>query len=648
MDVASSLPKLSELGTDLSRVGRLRTLWSVVLPVGLVATYFVVAHLGFWWLASASAAGYIFFSYTSTSHDLVHRALGLPPRWNRLLLTGIELLGLRSGTAYRLAHLNHHRRFPYVDDVEAYSASRSIFGAIWAGVAMQPKLWCWAYRRHPSHRRALLLELGLGLTIVLLAALAAPWTVAPLAYLGTVIVASWVLPFATVYLPHRAGHAEPLRQTRWFTGAVLRVLFLQHLYHLEHHLYSSVPHQNWPKLAARVAPHLRDAGVQPIALSWGSSGLPDPNKALPRKERVAGFWFVYWVVFFALLPIIILRQILWMGGNALAAFATYNRTVSLMDGGLEVIFVNRLRSLLITIVFGERFQVLRYGDKLIDPGPPFAAQALRKRLRELRGRISAVLVTHAHEEHFSNAGLVAEALGARIYGSKESLEAIRQPAKISAIRALMIGQPRAHEGASIAGDEALAGDPALVAVPSSGHCEGHVSFYDPVAKVLLVGDSFMHEVFTSPNVEVDSDTWIDTLRRYAKLDVRVMVGSHGHVTTLDPTITGAFVVERQDPNELIRRKLEFTEWARAVVRLGEDRGLPYSVIEASLFPWSRTWSWKNFVVDEGARLLSGGEFSRTHFVCSLARDPSRVPARFWGKRPRGRSRSEKDADKNLK
>jgi cysteine-rich repeat protein len=51
-------------------------------------------------------------------------------------------------------------------------------------------------------------------------------------------------------------------------------------------------------------------------------------------------------------------------------------------------------------------------------------------------------------------------------------------------------------------------------------------------------------------------------------------------------------------------------------------------IEASLFPWNRTWSWKNFVADELARLLSGGEFSRTHLVRSLARYPERVPPRF--------------------
>ena len=37
----------------------------------------------------------------------------------------IELLGLRSGHAYRAAHLHHHRRFPHPDDIEGAGAHRS-------------------------------------------------------------------------------------------------------------------------------------------------------------------------------------------------------------------------------------------------------------------------------------------------------------------------------------------------------------------------------------------------------------------------------------------------------------------------------------------------------------------------------------------
>jgi hypothetical protein len=59
-----------------------------------------------------------FVTYGSVSHDLVHRNLGLPKRANDLLLVSIELLALRSGTAYRLVHLQHHRVYPGDDDIE--------------------------------------------------------------------------------------------------------------------------------------------------------------------------------------------------------------------------------------------------------------------------------------------------------------------------------------------------------------------------------------------------------------------------------------------------------------------------------------------------------------------------------------------------
>lgn len=569
----------------------------------------------------------------------MHRTLGLP-RWVAgALLSLIEILGLRSGTAYRLAHLHHHRVFPDAEDIEAYEAARSVSGAIVAGVTMQPRQWLWAYRRYPQHRLRLLAELALAVALVG----AAVWAWSATRVLGlffaAVIVASWALPLATAFFVHRPDEHDPLRQTRLFRGWLFHVLFLGHLYHLEHHLYPSVPHHNWPKLARRLEPYLRDSGVRPIDLRSGEEELPDPARAVPTRDGVARFWIDYWLTFFVFIPVIAVRQAQITFRRILATIATYNRTFSFLGGGLEIVYLNNLRSLLVSVLFGERFEAVRYGDKLVDPGPPFGARRVSRYLQGVEGRISAVLVTHAHEEHFANAGAVARELGVPVYGSSETLAAIRRPERISLMRAIMIGQPRADAEVSFAGNEALGGHPTLVPLASDGHCSGHVSFYDAERGTLLVGDSFMHEIFTSPNSEVDSHVWIETMKRYAELDIKTMVGSHGEVTTVDDQIPNVrFVVERRDPSELIAKKLAFMEWAREVVRTGEERELPYSVIEASLFPWSRTWSWKNFFVDEGARLLSGGEFSRTHLVRSLSKTPDRVPPRFLGRlrrRPNG-------------
>jgi beta-carotene hydroxylase len=80
------------------------------------------------------------------------------------------------------------------------------------------------------------------------------------------VAGSWLFPLATAFIPHDAQGTSTLTQTRLYRGRVLSLLALEHLYHLEHHLYPQVPHHNWPKLAARLDPYFERAGVQPQKL----------------------------------------------------------------------------------------------------------------------------------------------------------------------------------------------------------------------------------------------------------------------------------------------------------------------------------------------------------------------------------------------
>ena len=57
-------------------------------------------------------------------------------------------------------------------------------------------------------------------------------------------------------------------RTLLFRGKVLSLIAVEHLYHLEHHLYPQVPHHNWPKLARRLDPYFKAAGVTPIVLGF--------------------------------------------------------------------------------------------------------------------------------------------------------------------------------------------------------------------------------------------------------------------------------------------------------------------------------------------------------------------------------------------
>jgi fatty acid desaturase len=260
------LPSLRELGADLLRVTTRQKASAIALPFLCCGAYFASAAVGWWAPAVAALVGLSFFTYPSTSHDLVHANLGLPRRVNDGLLCVLELLALRSGHAYRAAHLHHHARYPHPDDIESTAARKSWLGALAEGPAFPFRIWLWAIRHAPRDKAWIAGE-GIACVILTCAAAAlAPITPVFLIYTVLMIAGGWTIPFATSFVPHRASGGDVISGTRAFRGVVASCIALEHLYHLEHHLYPSVPHQNWPRLAKRLDPYLAQAGVKPVRL----------------------------------------------------------------------------------------------------------------------------------------------------------------------------------------------------------------------------------------------------------------------------------------------------------------------------------------------------------------------------------------------
>jgi beta-carotene hydroxylase len=131
-------------------------------------------------------------------------------------------------------------------------------------LTFQVRLWVWAVW-NAGHARAWII--GEGLACLVVAGLAVALTVVTpifLVYAVLMVMGSWIIPLTTAYVPHDPLGEDELSQTRAFRGVVASVIGLEHLYHLEHHLYPAVPHQNWAKLAKRLDPYLARAGVRPI------------------------------------------------------------------------------------------------------------------------------------------------------------------------------------------------------------------------------------------------------------------------------------------------------------------------------------------------------------------------------------------------
>lgn len=265
-DRRPNLPTLKELGMDLIHLSLRQKVWALAVPLLCVFAYFFCAFQGWWLPAIISLVYFSFVSYGSISHDLVHRNLGLPTWLNETFLSIIELLAFRSGHAYRASHLNHHARFPHEDDVEGRAARMSFSRALVEGIRFHFLIVIWAIQHSSRHRMLIAFESATATALLVSCLVSASATPVFAAYAILLIAGSWILPIATVVIPHDAAGSGVLFQTRLFRGKVLSIIALQHLYHLEHHLYPQVPHQNWPKLAKRLDPFFKRSGVHEIRL----------------------------------------------------------------------------------------------------------------------------------------------------------------------------------------------------------------------------------------------------------------------------------------------------------------------------------------------------------------------------------------------
>ncbi len=323
-----------------------------------------------------------------------------------------------------------------------------------------------------------------------------------------------------------------------------------------------------------------------------------------------------------------------LGRQWLAWWRTRGRTVELFDGRLSLSFLGGGPSASVPLLFGELFTLIRYGSVVIDPGGTRMRRSARRVLEGLRGRISCVVPTHAHEEHCGNLELAARITGARIRAHPRALPLLSRPPRIGFMRALVIGQPRppgvpidslgptldaAVEPAHEAGSAEV-----LAVIETPGHCAEHVSFYAPRERLLIAGDAFMGTHFSSPNDDVDHTSWIAALEHLLTLEIEVLIEAHGHVHTLRADVAEtlecaglACLLSRRDPRQLLREKLDFLRWVAEQLELGRAEGLPPAFLRATVFPWTRRWSHESAVQDALAALVSARAFGRHKLVRSF-------------------------------
>jgi glyoxylase-like metal-dependent hydrolase (beta-lactamase superfamily II) len=258
----------------------------------------------------------------------------------------------------------------------------------------------------------------------------------------------------------------------------------------------------------------------------------------------------------------------------------------------------------------------------VDPGSSRMRRSLLRHVRRLPpGSIRAIVATHHHEEHSGNLNWLSGRAGAAVWVGAATARLLRPPRRLPWVRRTMIGQPPPLEepfqilGGILPGAE-------FEVLPAPGHCDDHIVLYDRKEKLLLAGDAFMGTYFATPNPDVDSRLWLETLERLLDLDVEILVEGHGQIRTLRPDVPDTpGVVIREHPRKALEEKLRFLRWQREQIETGLQEGLPLRAVEATCFPWGLPWAWEAFWNDQMVKLLSLGHFSRTEQVRSFVRDP---------------------------
>jgi glyoxylase-like metal-dependent hydrolase (beta-lactamase superfamily II) len=138
------------------------------------------------------------------------------------------------------------------------------------------------------------------------------------------------------------------------------------------------------------------------------------------------------------------------------------------------------------------FNVYLMGGVLVDAGTRYATGRI---LRQLRGRtVSAHALTHAHPDHQGASRAVCQALGLPLWCSDADADAMETEGLIMArmprhwltdtVGPRWVGPPHPVQRRLTEGDEV--GGFRVVATP--GHTVGHISFWRPEDRVLVMGD----------------------------------------------------------------------------------------------------------------------------------------------------------------
>ena len=229
-------------------------------------------------------------------------------------------------------------------------------------------------------------------------------------------------------------------------------------------------------------------------------------------------------------------------------------------------------------------------ELLVDSGHRHQSSEVLALLAERPQR--ALALTHHHEDHSGNAGLIAARHGCPIYLARPELRATEGVGGLPLYRRFWWGWPAPYRPEPMPA-ELDTGARALLALPTPGHSATHSVFFDPDSRLALVGDLFLSERLTPVMRQERPALLAASLRRLAKLRPRRIANAHGKVI--------------DDPEPLLHLKADRLDAAAERVRSLHRAGVGEAEIVARVIPAPSRH-------DRFSEWMSQGDYSYRCFV----------------------------------
>jgi glyoxylase-like metal-dependent hydrolase (beta-lactamase superfamily II) len=210
---------------------------------------------------------------------------------------------------------------------------------------------------------------------------------------------------------------------------------------------------------------------------------------------------------------------------------------------------------------------------LIDPGATDADEQQRLfavlDAAAAEGRqITDIVLTHHHPDHIGAAAVCAARSGVAIWAHPWTAEKLRGTVEV---RRLLNEGDRLDLGTAPDGNGRWHLEPLF----TPGHAPGHLAFWEPRYRLLFAGDmvSTLSSVIVAPP-EGDLTLYLDSLRRLATFDCRLLLPAHGSPTGRSRQTLEDAIEHRLQREEQLLATLK--NGPRTVGELFEEiyRGLP--------------------------------------------------------------------------